>query len=168
MVRLLLLYYIVRLDTLWILIISISTFLSSCVNKHDRQLEYKVHHSLRKATQNNKSVTFRLDTLTDFDWDHFFVIHPYTDLDQLEKQINIHLSGLDTDIEYLDHYSLLIFVKDEEIVRYIEQGPPEGTLSPTVFETGILFDKDELLQLNEGAMPLTDGSKSYYIELYKR
>lgn len=148
--------------------IAIVWFVSSCTDKYDKYAEEAIHSSLSEAVTYRDSVAFRLDTIASFEWDQFSVIHPYTNLEALEEEMAVDLSEVDDDIEYLDHYSLLVFLKDNEVVLYTKQGALTGILSPTDFTSGVLYEKDFPLKITKGDGLLTSGREYYYISAVKK
>ena len=147
--------------------IIIILFFAHCSDKHNSSLETNIHNSIEIATTIDDTLVFRMDTIADFEWDHFFLVHPYFNLDQLEEEMNVDLSGLKLSfIKHTDHYSLLVFMKDKQVVSYIRQPLTAGNFSLSTFKTGKLFSKDQLLQLAKDSTLLTDGSQYYNIDIY--
>ncbi len=103
--------------------ILLSCFLLSCMDKQKKddlikqKLEIIFHSSINKNTQ----LIFKLDTITDFKWDNFIVLPPYTNLNKLSNKINIDLGELKgTSIEYADNKTILLFVKSNNVFKYVE------------------------------------------------
>jgi hypothetical protein len=56
--------------------------------------------------KNNKELIFRMDTITDFKWDYFIVLPPYTNVQELSNKINVDLNELnETGIKHSDRIS---------------------------------------------------------------
>ncbi|MGI8892925.1 MAG: hypothetical protein ACR2GN_05635 [Bacteroidia bacterium] len=71
--------------------------------------------------KNNKELIFRMDTITDFKWDYFIVLPPYTNVQELSNKINVDLNELnETDIKHSDRINLLVFIKNNKLYKYTE------------------------------------------------
>ena len=64
-------------------IVIVSSFIS-CIDQHNSSLETNIHDKIENATTYDDTLLFRLDTIADLEWDHFFLVHPYSNIDQLE------------------------------------------------------------------------------------
>jgi hypothetical protein len=71
--------------------------------------------------------TFRLADVTDFEWDRFYVVGPYFSQENADKQLGFHWShASNSDYKMSDGGSLLVFVRDGEVVRAYDQSNGDG------------------------------------------
>lgn len=108
----------------------------SCQNISDKHLENKIQTEI----QETKSINF--SKYTDFQWDSVILLPPYTSIENLEREQNLDLSPLDTDIETLDSFYLLVFLKDKKAVKYVEIDRNLGELNTVYGKT--ITQKEEM------------------------
>lgn len=61
-----------------------------------------------------------LSNYKDFQWDSVILLPPYTNIERVEKENDLDLSGVSKDIEILDTFKILVFLKDRKMVKYVE------------------------------------------------
>lgn len=86
----------------------------SCQNISDKHLENEIQTEI----QETKSINF--SKYTDFQWDSVILLPPYTSIENLERTQNLDLSPLNTNIETLDSFYLLVFLKNKKAVKSVE------------------------------------------------
>ncbi|MGI8893482.1 MAG: hypothetical protein ACR2GN_08475, partial [Bacteroidia bacterium] len=80
-------------------------------SKQNSELRTKLLDQIKYTIQKDTTLIFRLDTLTNFEWDYFMVLSPYTDVDNLSDQINIDLREIrKTGIKHADNKTILVFI----------------------------------------------------------
>jgi len=74
----------------------------------------------KDISRNGKKI-IKIAELTDFDWDIFFIIPPYSNLENEEKITRIDLKVLyKTNIRLREDINVLVFVKNNKVIKYIE------------------------------------------------
>lgn len=86
----------------------------SCSNVSDKKLEREINSEIKKTNSLNFS------NYKDFQWDSVILLPPYTNIERVEKENDLDLSGVSKDIEILDTFKILVFLKDRKIVKYVE------------------------------------------------
>lgn len=99
-------------------------FIFSCNNNsinNNIELSEKLNALTEYHIQNNLKLTIKLDTITDFEWENFFVLPPYSRIEDVEKELNLDLNDLyKTNIEHLDGICVLVFIKNNQLISYCE------------------------------------------------
>ncbi|WLD94312.1 hypothetical protein [Alkalihalobacillus sp. AL-G] len=103
--------------------------LTACVGEEtirNQTFEKAINSELKKAG----TTEIRLKEHTDFPWDKAFVFTPYTSNEQIQEQLadNDIDSKLESSIEYLDGFNLIVFTNDGEVVQYAEVSRKYGDL----------------------------------------
>ncbi|WP_396153459.1 hypothetical protein [Flavobacterium sp.] len=97
------------------LIISIVT-LTSCDSffelNFDRELTDKIHSKYLKEKK-----PIDLNNLTDFEWDSYFIIYPYSIPEEIEKKYKIDLSNLSEYVAVDDSKRVLVFIKNKKSIK---------------------------------------------------
>lgn len=57
--------------------------------------------------------------VTNFKWDKVYIFHPYTEGDEISRQLGFKWK-YPTNIEHSDSINLLVFVKDNRVFQYLE------------------------------------------------
>ncbi|MGD8782778.1 MAG: hypothetical protein PVH88_27960 [Ignavibacteria bacterium] len=98
----------------------ISTLLFSCSKKikTDYLLLNKINDAITLASKENKPLT--ISDITDFEWDYFCIIRPYSTEDMIKKLLSIDELNFDLSIEISDSFSLLVFTKSNSVVKVVE------------------------------------------------
>ena len=74
-----------------------------------------------QALIDSTNVTFRLDSLTNFEWDTVLVLTPYTPFKSLEKRTNLNLSELyNTQITVTEGSNVLAFINRNDLINFVE------------------------------------------------
>lgn len=108
----------------------------SCHKIQDKKLQ----QSIRFEIEQNKSLDF--SNYTDFQWDSVILLSPYTNIQSIEKEKDLDLSGISKDIEVLDSINLLVFLKDRKMVKYVEIN---RVLGDFVAEYEVIIPKNDTL-----------------------
>jgi hypothetical protein len=73
---------------------------------------------------------FRLADVTDFDWDRFYVVAPYSSNERVDRRLGFEWGKAEnSDYAMQDGGSLLIFVRGGEVVHAFDQPGIEGDFS---------------------------------------
>jgi hypothetical protein len=73
---------------------------------------------------------FRLADVTDFEWDRFYAVPPYSTPREIEEQLGFDWGdAVHSDIDTSDAITLLLFVRDGEVVKAFEQENGAGYFS---------------------------------------
>jgi len=83
--------------------------------------ENKLEISIKNQIEKKGKARIVLKDLTDFDWEYFFYVSPYSNLtkDEVFNKINVDILKR-TNIRERDDINVLVFVKKGKITRYIE------------------------------------------------
>ncbi|UOQ83536.1 hypothetical protein [Gracilibacillus salinarum] len=82
---------------------------------HNEELRESVFFIVKDKSNTEIS----MNTLTDFDWDKGFLIPPYSSQESIDKQLGVHFSD-PSSIDFRDDIYLFVFMKDNEVVQYVE------------------------------------------------
>jgi len=86
-----------------------------------KNFEDKLKTSIKNQIEKKGKARIVIKDLTDFDWDYFFCVSPYSELSRVENITNIDVSILKkTRIRYRDDINVLVFIKSDKITKYIE------------------------------------------------
>jgi len=144
--------------------ILLTSLLVSCFHnqKRDDSIKIKLEDLFLKSIINEKTLIFRIDTITEFKWDKFLIIPPYTKLSTLSKKLHIDLSELkNTGIEYSDNKSILVFIKNNIILKYTEYPRNPGDFS-TINSLELFVPDTAIFKLTKTDQKTID-KKDYYI-----
>lgn len=108
----------------------------SCSNVSDKKLEREINSEIKKTNSLNFS------NYKDFQWDSVILLPPYTNIERVEKENDLDLSGVSKDIEILDTFKILVFLKDRKIVKYVEIN---SVLGDFVAEYEVIIPKNDTL-----------------------
>ena len=90
----------------------------SFLTLQDKQLEEKINKLVSEGQAEHR---ISLQELTEFEWDSLYVIKPYSLQSTIEDtRIDLSQVRYNTRIEYHDVLIVIAFVKDEQLVRYIQ------------------------------------------------
>lgn len=89
----------------------------SIINKvhHNVELEKSINYIVEDV--NNTEISIK--TLTDFDWDKGFLFTPYSTQEGIDEQLGVHFND-PSNIDWRDDIYLLVFMKDDKVVQYVE------------------------------------------------
>lgn len=81
------------------------------------------------ATDSNAQLD--VSSLTDFEWDSLYVFTPYTTREAIDSALGFPWNhDAVARIEMLDSFNLLVFVHDQQVVRFVEQSIIEPDFGP--------------------------------------
>ncbi len=138
-----------RKISLIIFIIICSFILIGCSisqQKQQKELENNLISAIEKKRGNDKQVIIKLNSLTNFQWDKFYIFLPYSQVEDINKTLGfVWVGASKSTIDVRDGICLLVFVRDNKVVQYLEYprnhgdfseiDKPEGfTPEETVFE----------------------------------
>ena len=73
---------------------------------------------------------FRLADVTDFEWDRFYVFGPYMSNDSVDRRLGFDWGKAEnSDYHMTEGGSLLVFVRDGEVVHAFDQPSTEGAFT---------------------------------------
>ncbi|MEG2892980.1 MAG: hypothetical protein RR840_06400 [Clostridium sp.] len=79
--------------------------------------DLKTKELIQKTIEKNTIINFT--STLNFKFDNMIIIKPYTDLDNYLKTTDIIPKKLNTNIHTADDIHLILFIKDQEIISYI-------------------------------------------------
>lgn len=92
----------------------------------DSLLESKFAQLTKRAIADS-TITFRLDSLTNFLWDTLIIIQPYYPIDTLEKRAHTNLPVVGNHPALLnDGENILAFIKDGQLTNYVRVPRDKG------------------------------------------
>jgi hypothetical protein len=132
--------------------------------KHDNALKEKLLNYMENSIKSDSLITFKLDTITNFQWDYGLILLPYTDVDYVTSQINVDLRELkETGIKSSDNKTILAFIQENHLIKYIEYprypGDFAGLGSYIIYKT---FEPNTIFRLTRTDHK-TVGDMDYYI-----
>ncbi|MBL0330582.1 MAG: hypothetical protein IPP64_14460 [Bacteroidetes bacterium] len=101
----------------------------------DSLLESKFDQLTKQAIRDS-SVTFRVDTLTNFEWDTLIIIPTYWSIERLELETQINLTAAKKAGQYREDLNILAFTKNRQLIKCIELPRTKGdfaTLKSVMF-----------------------------------
>jgi hypothetical protein len=144
-----------------ITIVFIIVFLSCSQNSSFDSKKFKELLSERIKTKiNNKNrIEIKIKDFTNFEWDAFFVIPPYSKIFTLENDLKIDLKMMGKiQIEMRDDINILVFVKHGKVVKFIEYPRWPGDFSE-LGEVKLYSPNDALFEVEEANKFTSDGKK---------
>ncbi len=97
-------------------------FSIACRAPQKADLKSKLAAVVERKRYTNEQVRVRLKDLTDFEWDRVYVFTPYTSAEEIRRALGFTQSQrVDTSIEMLDSFNLLVFTNARKVVGYVEQ-----------------------------------------------
>lgn len=98
-----------------IFIVSLTSCESFFQLNFDRDLTHKIKSEYLKEKK-----PIDLDNLTDFEWDNYFIIYPYSIPEEIEKKYKIDLSNLSEYVAIDDSKLVLVFIKNKKSIKICE------------------------------------------------
>jgi|GEM_PF-5161166 len=88
----------------------------------DESLRKALEEAILKQNEIKYPFVLSINEHTEFTWDKLIIIQPYSALDKLEKKGNIDLSIIkhSTYIESQDDFNIIVFFKNNQVIKYIE------------------------------------------------
>ena len=154
--------YYLKLGSILIIIILIS-----CTPFEDTYsaeiFKDKLEAQTKRKINNRDTIIIDIKELTDFDWDFFFVVTPYSNLSKVGKITKINVDILKrTNIRYRDSMNLLVFVRNGKIIKYVEFLRLSGDFS--YLENYELFSPKEAVFIVEEIDKYKSGNKYLIIK----
>ena len=107
----------------------------------------EIAEAVRSAGLSGKPV--RLASVTGFEWDRVHVFPPYTTHDTVREQLGFDWGGADdSDIDMLDWITLLVFVRDGEVVAAYDHDVTGGNFSEIRHDEDGLTPREAVLSVN--------------------
>lgn len=95
--------------------------------KEDLHLKSKIIACVEEFKKDHQANSLTMASLTDFDWDTLYVISPYSNVEIfIEANGLIAKEKINSSIEVNDGINLLLFVKNGEIISYVEHNRASG------------------------------------------
>ena len=136
--------------------------------KQQSDLQQKLSAAIEKKGQSGEQVVIQMKSLTDFEWDRFYVFDPYSSDDEVRDTL-----GFDTTImahsriKHTDTHNLLVFVQNKQVEVFIDYPRSAGDFdklkrrdgynpAEANFEVkieGVLLDGNPLLRLYQTVTP---------------
>lgn len=92
----------------------------SCQYFHQLESDKELSGVIENEIANHRE-PINLATLTNFEWDNYLIIGPYSLIENVEKKYKIDLSNIsENGIEYSDYYYILVFIKDKKSIKICE------------------------------------------------
>jgi hypothetical protein len=91
----------------------------------------------------NGGSVLRISKVTDFEWEKLYVFAPYTPISQVHSRLGFKWKAADeTKIESSDTFFLLVFVRDNNVVRHFNIPRTVGDFGDITKEDEITFGDD--------------------------
>lgn len=93
----------------------------------DHELENRLEQLTEIGRYDTVRIMFRLDTLTDYSWDTLIIVTPYYPIEEIEQQTKVDLAAIkNTGIENDEASNVLAFVKNGQLISYVDLPRPKG------------------------------------------
>ena len=93
-------------------------------------------------------VQIDIKSITSFDWDYLHIFTPYTTVEDVNNRLGFNWGkAYDTGIFQRDDINLLVFVKDNKVIKYYEVPLHYGNFSEIKLGKGLSKDK-AIFELN--------------------
>jgi len=127
-----------KLIVLFMLICSTLTGCNS--TSENKELNDQIKDGVIKAKSEKQA--FHFASVANFDWDELYILRPYTRLESFSEQTGIDTKPIQyCGIELFDHYNVIAFVKNKQIITYIEYSIANGDF--TVDQVINKFSKED-------------------------
>ncbi len=96
-----------------------------------------------------------LATIADFEWESLYIFGPYTPVDEIDRALGFRWNDARyTRIDMLDGIALLVFVKGDEVVRYVEHPRNRGDFATVARpEPWSMGDQFEIVEVDDLGSP---------------
>lgn len=95
--------------------------------RQKKDLKSTLVSAIEKKRGHDEQVIVKLQSLTTFQWDKFYVFTPYTSIENIYNILGFQWRGaIKSGINHRDDINLLVFVKDKKIVEYLEYPRSHG------------------------------------------
>jgi len=95
-----------------ILIVTLTSCDSFFQLNFDKDLTDKINSEYLKEKK-----PIDLDNLTDFEWDNYIIIYPYSIPEEIEKKYKLDLSNLSEYVAVDDSKLVLVFIKNKKSIK---------------------------------------------------
>jgi len=126
---------------LWIaLVIGLLSGLTLLVWTQSRSSFVKAFQRAAEAALHSNERIVDISAVTDFEWDTMYVFGPYTPVETIDSQLGFDWPGAEkTHIYSSDTFYLLVFVKNQKVVKYFKVPRTIGDFQD--FEAGNMFPR---------------------------
>jgi hypothetical protein len=104
-------------------IIVMAFFISCSRDRKYESIKFKklLIDKIQTKINNPNRIEIIMKDLTDFKWDSFIVIPPYTKLSLLENELKLNLKKVEcTEIEKRDDINVLVFIQNGQVIKFVE------------------------------------------------
>ena len=124
------------------------SLLISCnyIKKENKVISKKFFEKIEDFKVNNKNDIININELIDFDFDVIYTNPPYTLMEYIKDFYGLKKLPVKKNIEYYEDRSLLLFVKDNCVIEYIEVPLNQGIH----FTFDKIFKENARLKLENG------------------
>lgn len=106
--------------SLLVIVLAITFFFFQGNSSIDAKSRSELEANIVTSVKNNpREIDF--NKVTNFKWDKMYIFVPYTTDEEITKQLGFKWKySHKTNIRSLDNINLLVFVKDERVIQYLE------------------------------------------------
>ncbi len=123
----------------------------------DDKIKNSLQNILNTSLSKDEKVSFRFDTLANFDWDEMIICPPYFNAQRFQDRKHVDFTEVEkTGILSSDHFSVIAFLKNREIVNVVKISP---FISFSGFEGGNFISRSKIFQ----AAPMPADKKTHVI-----
>jgi len=86
----------------------------------DDNFRIKLNEYVNEKIRKNEKIIFKINDFTEYDWDFFFCILPYSNLEKIKKKTGIDVGVLKrTGIRRDEGINLLVLIKNRKLLKYV-------------------------------------------------
>ncbi|RKD25916.1 hypothetical protein BEP19_03020 [Ammoniphilus oxalaticus] len=114
-----------KIVSILICMVSLLACSAESVEEGNQKLQGQLSKAIKEAQSNQDSIEFK--EIADFPWDRMFIFPPYTPVETINEELGVSWSKVgSTGIQNRDDINLIVFVKDNKVVRYLEYPRGQG------------------------------------------
>ena len=92
-----------------------------------KDLKSALISAIEKKQGQDEKVIVKLQSITTFQWDKFYVFTPYTPIEKIHKTLGFNCPrAVKSGINHRDDINLLVFVKDRKVIQHLEYPRSHG------------------------------------------
>ncbi|MCM3783383.1 hypothetical protein M3231_10395 [Neobacillus mesonae] len=104
----------------------------------DRPRSYSNEVLVNEIARTEGEERISIADLTDFEWEELYIFRPYSDPSSVSIK---NMNKVPESIKYSDSFTLLVFVLDDKVVKYMELLRSAGDFSEELNQRAIKKDK---------------------------
>ena len=113
----------------------------NCEKDIQPDLENSIIDYIEKTVDSDmENKTIKVLDLTSFYWDRLYIFYPYIEEREMKRILKTNIN-IDTSIKALDSISLLVFTKDDNIIKVLDFPRVKGDFVSLFKETGYLANE---------------------------